>query len=833
MQQHLFKQQEVGSAAEAGDRRSTALAAAIKQLNPAQREAVCAAPGAILVIAGAGSGKTRTLVHRLAWLVDQGIPPEELLLLTFTRKAAQEMIGRAGLLLNDSCYRVTGGTFHATANLLLRRYARRIGYEANFTILDQGDAEGIINLLKSSLGLGGGGRRFPSRRLILGILSKAVNVGVTVSDLVEAEHDHLAEYLDDILAIGDHYQRFKQDHGLMDYDDLLVNWRRLLREDEQVRGELVQRFKAILVDEYQDTNPIQAEIVRLLAAPRNHVMAVGDDAQSIYSFRGADFRNIMEFPEHFPGTKVIRLEENYRSTQEILEVGNAIIAPAPVRYPKQLFSRRQGGQRPVLHAARNEGGQARFVVERIKALHREGVDYREMAVLFRSGFHSYQLELELAAQGIDFEKRGGLKLTESAHIKDLLAHFRVLCNPADRLSWNRVLLLIDRIGPKTASNIIDRLLPVATAPPPAKNGMPEPATSNGAVGAGGPAAAAPADSAVPAALAAPAGPGAAAEDSPERREPPGGEVFKQVLAVLAAYPAGKTWQAGMKRLLELLADLRAAARNPLELLELALIYYQPLLKHLYPDDYPRRQRDLEQLRSLLAPYEDIRDFLADLALDPPADDPAAAQREEGRLILSTVHSAKGLEWDTVFVIHLAEGKFPAGQASGPEQFEEERRLLYVAATRAKSRLFLVYPRETLGHDRRPVLCPPSPFLEPLPPNLLGAGGEGELSQPGLADDGSAVGLAYQEALKQRVGGGPGGSLPGGRGGAGVPGGQNSREAATADAEQLAVGSRVLHPFFGPGVLVKKVAERTVEVNFDRHGRKTLHLDYARLTPYAT
>ncbi|MFU8819537.1 MAG: ATP-dependent helicase [Desulfurivibrio sp.] len=775
MQPSLFPTQNSKTGSLSGSGPFPSVAAALAQLNPAQREAVCAPPGPILVIAGAGSGKTRTLVHRLAWLVEQGVPPEELLLLTFTRKAAQEMVGRAGYLLNDSCRRVTGGTFHATANLLLRRYARYIGYESNFTILDQGDAEGIVNLLKSSLGLGGAGRRFPSRRLILGILSKAVNVGATVSDLVEAEHGHLVEFLDDILVINEHYHKFKLAHGLMDYDDLLLFWRKLLRENPEVREELARRFQAILVDEYQDTNPIQAEIVRLMVAPRNHVMAVGDDAQSIYSFRGADFRNIMEFSDHFPGARLIRLEENYRSTPEILEVGNAIIAPAPVRYPKKLFSNLAKGIRPVLHAARNEGAQARFVADKIMELRREGVGDEEIAVLFRSGFHSYKLELELTAHGIPFEKRGGQKLTESAHIKDVLVHFRVLCNPADRLSWNRIFLLIDKIGPKTARNIIDRL-PLA----------PEETSSD-----------------------------SAADHLAETRK------------ALAAYPAGKSWQPGMKRLLELLEDIGVSRLSPADLLEQVLVYYQPIFQRLYPDDYPRRQRDLDQLRPLLAAYDDISVFLADAALDPPG--PEGVERGDGgRLILSTVHSAKGLEWDTVFVIHLVEGKFPSSQAAGPEQYEEERRLLYVAATRAKRRLFLLYPREAMGMDRRSTYCDPSSFLAPLPSGLLTATAGSTASPCQAPGD-------FDSRFPRRDPFPSGGMVdPARHRGGGVQRDPAPRQSAATggssegEADEFTVGARVRHPFFGLGVLAKRSGSRTVEVSFDRHGRKTLHLDYAKL-----
>lgn len=743
--------------------------------------------GPVLVIAGAGSGKTRTLVHRLAHLVQRGVAPESLLLLTFTRKAAQEMIARAGSLLADSsCRRVTGGTFHATANLLLRRYASHIGYQPNFTILDQGDAEGIINLLKSSLGLGGAGRRFPSRRLILSLFSKAVNTGQSVSDLVEGENSHLLEFLDDILSIGEHYHKFKQAHGLMDYDDLLVYWRQLLREQPAVREALSRRFEAVLVDEYQDTNPIQAEIVRLLAAPRNNVMAVGDDAQSIYSFRGADFRNIMEFPRQFPGTRLIRLEENYRSTPEILQVSNAIIAPAPEQYRKELFSRLAGGARPVLHAARHEGAQARFVVEKIGHLRQQGVAAEEIAVLFRSGFHSYKLELELTAHGILFEKRGGLKLTESAHIKDVLAYFRVLCNPADRLSWNRILLLLDKIGPKTARAIIDR--------------FPTPA----AMDAGDAGDAVDATDALD-------DEGRKAQ-APEPETPAAPAPLAGHLQVLADYPAGKSWRAGLQKLIELLGDLQQCGpTSPLELLELVMIYYQPLFQRLYPDDHPRRQRDLEQLRPLLAGYDDIRDFLADTALDPPTPDAGEAGAEGGRLVLSTVHSAKGLEWDTVFIMHLAEGKFPSAQAESEDEYEEERRLFYVAATRAKRNLFLLYPREVTGFDRRPSLCQPSSLLAEVPHRLLEVdSGDPRFSTPDRPNRSGRARLDERErTIFRRRGGSPAGG-------------------ATAAEATFSTGAKVRHPFFGPGVVVKKVAPRTVEVHFDRHGRKTLHLDYAKL-----
>ncbi|MFZ5762678.1 MAG: ATP-dependent helicase [Thermodesulfobacteriota bacterium] len=712
-------------------------------LNEAQYEAATTMDGPVLVIAGAGSGKTRTLVYRLAHLVEQGVSPEQILLLTFTRKAAQEMVSRASLLLDDSCRRVMGGTFHAVANLLLRRHAHHLGYGANFTILDQADAEGIVNLIKSSLNLGGESKRFPSKRLIVAILSKAVNKGLSIADLLDEEYGHLHDYLDDLLLIRDHYQKFKLEHGLMDYDDLLVNWQRLLTEQPAVREELSGRFAYLMVDEYQDTNPIQAEIVRLMAAPRNNVMVVGDDSQSIYSFRGADFRNIMDFPRLFPGSRIIRLEENYRSTQPILSLTNAIIERAQEKYTKTLFSKIESADRPVVHAARDESAQARYVVEKILELQGEGVPLSEMAVLFRSGYHSFKLELELTNRHLDFEKRGGLKLTESAHIKDVLSYLRIVVNPQDHLSWNRLLLQLDKVGPKTAQNVLSRIK---------------------------------------------------SADDP--------------LAALRSYPAGKSWQLGLTALIDLLDSLAVPGLSPVAQFDLVMDHYQPAFERLYHDDYPRRSRDLEQLRAILEGYSELQPFLDDTSLDPPQAEQGnvydAGERE--RLVLSTIHSAKGLEWDVVFIIHLVEGKFPSAQAALPEQFEEERRLLYVAATRARKRLFFLYPREVMSPDRFRTTGAMSPFLEELPPNLMESGREKVpawqldpwKNEPVITPP------AYQPATVA------------------------STAPERSGDEELVAGMAVKHPFFGQGKVERKVGPRTFDIYFPRHGRKTLHLDYARL-----
>jgi DNA helicase II / ATP-dependent DNA helicase PcrA len=702
-------------------------------LNEAQYEAVTHAGGPLLVIAGAGSGKTRTLVYRVAHLIEQGVEPESILLLTFTRRAAQEMLRRAGQIANRSCRLVVGGTFHATANMLLRQHGRHLGFSPGFTIIDRGDAEGIVNLIKSSLDLSGAGKRFPSKRMVMNILSGAVNKSRPLEKLVYDQHFHLSEFLEDLYRIQDHYSRFKHDHGLMDYDDLLVNWHRLLTESEEARREVTCRFSHLLVDEYQDTNLLQARIVRLLAHEHDNVTVVGDDAQSIYSFRGADFYNIMRFPEQFPGTKIIKLEENYRSTQPILSLTNSIIACAEQKFTKNLFTSSTGGERPVLYIARNEAAEARFVVDTIEQFVRNGIPLTEIAVLFRSGYHSYKLEMELTSRYIDFEKRGGLKLTESAHIKDVLSFFRILVNPWDNMSWNRILLQLDKVGPRTAQKILAAIR-----------------------GAGEP------------------------------------------LRALAAYKPAPAWRGGFERLIRMLESLSGEDLTPAARFDLLMEYYEPIFEKIYYDDYPRRRKEIDQLQALAASYGDVQSFVDDTALDPPESgrDATGGDGRE-RLVLSTIHSAKGLEWDVVLVIGLAEGRFPHQNAGPGEQWEEERRLLYVAATRARKNLFLTCPRELVTPDRKVVRTMMSPFLREINPGLY----EKKQCDP----DFPAAHYHFPS-----------------------PGAVTAHRVPRGTRANLAVGQVVQHPFFGRGRIKDLPAPRRVEVAFDRHGDKILHLDYARL-----
>lgn len=626
-------------------------------LNPAQMEAVAAGSGPVLVIAGAGSGKTRTLVFRVARLIETGADPRSILLLTFTRKASAEMLRRATALLDGRCADVAGGTFHSFANSVLRRRAALLGMPHGFSILDRGDCEDVVNLVRAMLGLDARERRFPRKQTIASLFSMAVNKSVSLPVLIESSHSHLAEHIDDLVALRTAYDEYKRERALLDYDDLLLSLHQLLHVHPALRDELSQQYRFIMVDEYQDTNPLQAAIVRLLAAQHDNVMAVGDDAQSIYGFRGASFRNIMDFPDLFPGTRVITLEENYRSTQPILDLTNRIIAAASERYSKTLFTRQDSGDTPLLIAAENENYQSRFVCQRILDLREEGVPLDEMAVLFRSSFHAFDLELELVRHDIPFIKRGGFKFIETAHVKDALAHLRIIANPRDVVSWNRALLILEGIGPRKAQGLIGEL-----------------------AGATDPAA---------------------------------------VLTALAERPQNGALRA-LGGLLRTIAG--GGGMLPEAQLSAVLTYYEPHLKRLYRDDYPKRLRDLEHMVSIAARYRALDTMLADMALEPPNDsvgDVLAVDDGDELLTLSTIHSAKGLEWHSVFILWAVDGRFPSMQSMHDEaELEEERRLLYVAATRAKRNLYISYPVNMYDRASGMILSKPSRFLDDIPVEVL-------------------------------------------------------------------------------------------------------------------
>ena len=621
-----------------------------EELNPQQLAAVEAVQGPSLVIAGAGSGKTRTLVYRVARLIDLGIVPSSILLLTFTRKASQEMLSRVGLLIGLRSQQVGGGTFHSMANILLRRYGRPVGLEPGFTILDRGDSEDLLSLLRGQLGLNDTGKRFPRKHTLAEIFGKTANTLESLEDIVINEYSHFGEYLGELQKLQAAYDAAKRQRQLVDYDDLLVKLLELLVIDQQARETISQIFRYILVDEYQDTNRLQASLVRNLAATHDNVMVVGDDSQSIYAFRGATFRNIMEFPDLFPGTTIYKLEENYRSTQPILQLANKLIEAAPEKYSKTLFTRKEEGPLPTVVEAMGENAQSRFIAQKILELREEGVPLHEIAVLFRSSFHAFDLELELTRRNLPFIKRGGFKFIETAHVKDLMAHLRVIHNPLDTVSWNRLLLLLEGVGPKKAKDLIASIL-----------------QAHGQY-----------------------------------------EVLK--------HSTGRS-ASGLRHLAATLEQLTEDPLTPAVLLGEMMEYYVPLLKDQY-DDYPKRIRDLEHLSVMAERYESLNDFLADLTLEPPNEsvvDVEAPDRDDERLILSTIHSAKGLEWHSVFVIWLVDGRFPSAYSfMTPEDLEEERRLLYVAVTRAKHHLFLTYPINVYDKMTGSVLTKPSRYLDHIP-----------------------------------------------------------------------------------------------------------------------
>jgi len=626
-------------------------------LNPQQLAAVMAGEGPALVIAGAGSGKTRTLVYRVAYLIDLGIDPGTILLLTFTRKAAQEMLKRVGLLIGSRSERVSGGTFHSVANMLLRRYGRPIGLEPGFTILDRGDGEDLIGLLRTQLGLHEKDKRFPRKGTIAEIFSKCENTLRNMEEIVLEDFGHFSEHLEDLEKLKRAYQAAKRQRQLLDYDDLLVKLRELLSVDDGTRRAISQGYRSILVDEYQDTNRLQGDLIRKLAGAHDNVMVVGDDSQSIYAFRGATVRNIMEFPEQFPGTTIYKLEENYRSTQPILNLANDIIRGAAEKYSKRLFTQKQDGPLPVLVQAGGENAQSRFVAQKILELREEGVPLDEIAVLFRSSFHSFDLEIELSRRDLPFVKQGGFRFIETAHVKDLLAHLRVVENPLDTVSWMRALLLVEGVGPKKAQDLIAACL---------KAGRPV-------------------------------------------------DVLRE---------GGGRSSRGLKDLARMLEETaRPGALTPAEQVSQVYDYYLPILKDQY-DDYPKRMRDLEHLYTMAERYHRLEEFLSDLALEPLDEsvaDVEAMGRDDERLVLSTIHSAKGLEWQCVFVIWVVDGRFPSAYAFlTEEELEEERRLFYVAVTRAKRHLYLTYPINVYDKSTGSVLSKPSRFLDDVSPTLLDA-----------------------------------------------------------------------------------------------------------------
>lgn len=621
-------------------------------LNPAQYEAVTTTEGPILVIAGAGTGKTQTLVYRVARLVETGINPQSILLLTFTRKAAQEMLRRAATLIDSRCEKVSGGTFHSFANLILRKFSDKIGYPGNFTILDQSDAEDVINLIRGNLGFDRKRKRFPKKQTLYDIISLAINKVTSIDEIIKTQYPQFIEFIDDIKLLNEEYKNFKKKNALLDYDDLLLKLKELLERDSDFKKYIHRNYKYIMVDEYQDTNKLQAEIVKLLGGTSRNIMVVGDDSQSIYSFRGANFKNIIDFPTEFPDAQIITIEENYRSTQSILNFTNQITASMIEKYPKKLYTKNEFGELPSIIAAQNTTLESKFVVDKILELREDGISLLDIAVLFRSGYISYDLEIELNKAGIPFRKFGGIKFIETAHIKDLISFLRILNNPIDKISWFRILQLLSGIGPAKARTIINEI---------------ENAINSNRFS------------------------------------------FK-------TFPTEKSLPENVYELFRILNDASSKSLIPSEKLNIILPFYEPILREKY-DDFQKRLKDLEIFLSISDKYRSLSSFLDDLALEPPTQsvyDIESPGSEDEFLTLSTIHSAKGLEWHSVFVIGVVEGFFPNTRASENfEDLEEERRLLYVACTRAKRNLFISYPLVMFSRIDGITYSKKSRFIAPI------------------------------------------------------------------------------------------------------------------------
>ena len=634
-----------------------------KELNPQQHDAVTAPPGPSLIIAGAGAGKTRTLTYRVAYLLEQGVAAGQILLLTFTNKAAREMMRRIADLLGREQPGLWGGTFHSVGNRILRRHAEAIGYPHEFTIMDQDDAKSLVNACLGDVDTTA--TRLPKADALLGLFSMAANTCEPVAKALRDRFPHFEPAEERILELHQKYQERKKATRVVDFDDLLVLWLDLLRRDPVVLERYQRQFQFILVDEYQDTNKLQSDLVDLLAARHGNLMVVGDDAQSIYAWRGANYRNILEFPKRYPQAKIYKIETNYRSTPEILAVANAAIAPNVHQFQKELASSRPSGIKPMLVPCPTAQDQAAFVCQRMLELRDEGVDLNEMAVLYRSHFHAMELQMELTRRNIPFLITSGIRFFEQAHVKDVTAFLKLVLNPRDEIAFKRILLTLPGVGNKGA----DKLWGLFSGANPAM-------------------------------------------DIP---------LADRLTACDGGIP--KKGRAAWPQLAETLRQLAAPElqARPAEMIRMILeAVYEEYLRENY-DNFRNRQEDLEQMAVFAEGFGQLDEFLSQLALLSNVEAEATqAARDDERIRLSTVHQAKGLEFDVVFIIMLCDGLFPNARCfDNTDKEEEERRLFYVAITRARNELYLTYPltRMSQGYGGDPRQRP-SRFLAEIPGDLL-------------------------------------------------------------------------------------------------------------------
>lgn len=626
-----------------------------KELNSEQLQVVLEDGGPLLVIAGAGSGKTRTLTYRVARLVEGGVPPERILLATFTNKAARSMLTRVETLIGREIGGLWGGTFHHCAHRTLRSHASRLGYAANFSILDSEDARQLINTCITEIGIDGKGDKFPRGDVVGDMISLAVNTEAPLLDVVAGRYPFFAHRSEEVAAVAAHYRKRKRELNVMDFDDLLFLWRELLLRFDDVRASYAERFLHVLVDEYQDTNRLQAEIMDLVASRHRNLMVVGDDSQSIYSFRGANYENIMRFPERYPECRIFKLETNYRSTPEILHLANLSITNNEHQFQKTLRAVRKGGVRPVLAPTRNVLQQADFVAQRILELNRSGVPLAEIAVLYRAHYHSMEVQMELTRRGIPFEIRSGIRFFEQAHIKDVTAYLRILVNPRDEIAWKRVLGLYEKVGRVTAEKAWQF---VSRASDPHAAVLTE--GFNGCA---------------------------------TRSAAPGLCRFQDTFRAIHGCGSG----------------------NPSVLIDAILKQgYSDLLRERHTDA-ASREDDLIQFANFSARYPSLEDFLSELALLTGVDEESRPEEiPEERVVLSSIHQAKGLEWKSVLMIWCSEGMVPLARAlKEPGGEEEERRLFYVATTRAKDELYLCYPLTDYARGMGNLPVSPSRFIMEL------------------------------------------------------------------------------------------------------------------------
>ncbi|HET6888008.1 MAG TPA: UvrD-helicase domain-containing protein [Candidatus Udaeobacter sp.] len=671
------------------------------ELNQQQLAAVTAAPGPLLVIAGAGSGKTRTLTYRVAYLLENGIDPRNILLLTFTNKAAREMLSRVANLLPVDASGLWGGTFHSIGNRILRRHGSALGYSSAFTIMDREDQKDLIDAVVISAGIDPKEIRFPKGDVLAEIFSFVVNTEKPVEELLADKFPYFLPLLEQIQDVRERYEKKKKATNSMDFDDLLQKTLSMFQQHERIAEIYRRQFQFILVDEYQDTNKIQADLVDLLARDHRNVMVVGDDAQSIYSWRGANFQNILEFPKRYPDAQVFKIEMNYRSVPEILEVANAAIAANVHQFRKHLSATRESeALKPALVALNDGAEQAQFVAQRILELRDENVDLNDIAVLYRAHYHAVELQLELSRRGIPYQITSGIRFFEQAHIKDVTAFIRFVANPRDEVAFKRMAKLLPGIGNRTAENLWQKWAADVVAAGADRGSEKESA----------------------AAVAAGVDPAAGTTSTPAGvSDPPQADYSfgERLLAMNVPVKSKKAWE----QLAHTLDEIAPAGQPnmPSEMVTSVVeAIYDDYAKANFTN-YELRREDLNQLAIFARQFKDVHEFLSQLALISNVDAEAASTQisDKEAVNLSSVHQAKGLEFHTVFVIWLTDGMFPSNRSLDTrDALEEERRLFYVAITRARDELYLTYPQMRLSGGYGDVFQRPSRFLQEIPNELV-------------------------------------------------------------------------------------------------------------------